>query len=412
CKMAVVVGDLEAASSSPEILQEKEEKEEREEKTVQEGKEEQGQKSEEEERKHHEEKKEQADIEKTEIDGAQVESPGVAFGGLSSAEKKLRLKKKVTQEPVERLPANLPQHPAARGGAASAMSHPLFRRAAEQANANVFESQPQSRADRQSPGPATVDSGETRTVFESKPRPRAVDASGNRVASVLDEARTLIEAAEDATVFESMPRQRSSDAWFGHASSSSVSTSVWESKPAASKADAFHGRQAHAESAQTLIQAAAEQWSSPSETLTGSVVFESQPQQSSAYANATSSKAFESDGGYSSVYENAPVLSRADVTSISASHAAAARAVIEEATEEAEATGAFAQQTRPSPEAQNARQAQELISSAYQAHEGAEKGQAAGFVFESQPVRSNVTARHGEAEVASESEYETDEEDD
>lgn len=292
---------------------------------------------------------------------------------------------------------------APQGGAsrASTLSHPLFRRAAERANACVFESSPKKEV------PATGYAADTgvvsKTVFESQPRAGIADA-GMTMTSHTDAAKALIEGAADAVVFESKPRQRLADAHGGQRPIAPVGTSVFESQPAQSKADVAPERQEKgtslASSAEQLIQAAAENLSGEN----SSIVFESVPQPSRAEASSEVQPACAAQS--TSVFENVPVNSRADVTHKTANATQSAREAIEHAANGMDATSSNDGQSN-NHKLGHAKEAQKLIQNAANSHLDAENSK--GFVFQNMPSASLAMARHGD-DYASESEYETDDE--
>lgn len=286
-------------------------------------------------------------------------------------------------------------------GRASTLSHPLFRRAAERANACVFESSPKKEV------PATgyaVDMGVVSpTVFESQPRSGIADA-GMAMTSHAEAAKALIEGAADAVVFESKPQQRLADAHAGQLPIAPVGTSVFESQPTQSTADVAFERQAKgtslASSAEQLIQAAAEH----SNGENSSIVFESVPQPSRAEASSDAQPACAAQS--TSVFENAPVNSRADVIYRTANATQSARESIEHAANSMDATSGNGGQSK-NPKLGHAAEARKLIQNAASSHLEAENSK--GFVFQNEPSASLAMARHGD-DYASESEYETDDE--
>eukprot|EP00439_Symbiodinium_sp_Y106_P066959 s2578_g11.t1 len=146
-------------------------------------------------------------------------------------------------------------------GSQTAAARTLIESAADAA-AMVFESTPASAsADASSShGAASAES----MVFESKPQESKADAlhrAGTRIAA---DAEELIQSAADLwtsgqnLVYENTPA--ASDAHVSHASLPEAPTaSVYESSPAASRADFISGNACLADSARTLIEDAAAQ---------------------------------------------------------------------------------------------------------------------------------------------------------
>lgn len=302
---------------------------------------------------------------------------------VSDEKEKRRKKKKQTNGGVfesnpEPSRADVCHTDSSRNRAAEAQA--LIYAALEQADApeHVFESQPQRSTAAVVAGarPVAADahfySQECcATVFESQPRMTAADAASGACTSHAEAARVLIQAAaeegeeEGRSIFESVPKQVTADT--GHSLGAVVAlerlegTSVFESAPVPSRADVMHCvASRHAESAEALILSAAER-----DEADSGAIFESQPQQSVA-AVTHADKVLNIDAG---VFESEPLPSIADVL-----HGRAAHKAVDK-------LGNLDNGNFP----------------------------IAG-VFESQPRKSTANVRYGEA-VASESEYETDEED-
>lgn len=293
--------------------------------------------------------------------------------------------------------------PKGRAGSASTLAHPLFRRAAERANACIFESSP--KKEKLAAGYAAETAAHSQTVFESQPRSGIADA-GAAITSQVDAAKALIEGAADAIVFESKPQQRLVDAHAGQLPIAPAGgTSVFESQPTQSTADVAPERQEQAASlascAEQLIQAAAENCNGENST------FESVPQPSCAEASSSKVQTA-SVAPSTSVFENVPVNSRADVIHRTANAAESAREAIENAAKSVDATSGNDSQRR-SLKIRHAEEARKLIQNAASSHLQAASSNA--FVFQNAPSTSLAMAKHGE-DYASESEYETDDESD
>jgi len=288
---------------------------------------------------------------------------------------------------------------AAHGGAQATAMHPLFQKAAANAENYVFESSSKERA-----GPITANVEEaSQTVFESQPSPGVADVSSGSQVSLGKAARSLIDEAADAIVCESKPRQRVADtAAADRCVAPSESRTVFESQPAASTADvACTGTNpGNASNAEELIHSAAERWASMGSDSAG-IVFESVPKES--VAQVTSSAPVTNDNS-TSVFESKPSQSKADVTSSTMGHAASAKAVIEKAAEAAELAASSDSKNKSNSSVNRVLEAQAVIQAAA-SH--AEKN--TGFVFESKPVQSKAQARHGEV-YSSSGEEETDDE--
>jgi len=282
----------------------------------------------------------------------------------------------------------------------NALSHPLFRRAAEMASKSVFESSPEkSKAYCSSKNAPEAVASEAPVVYESQPSRRIVDAchtDGSQTAA----ARTLIESAADAAamVFESTPASASADASSSHGAAAAESM-VFESKPQESKADALHRAGTRiAADAEELIQSAADLWTSGQ-----NLVYENTPAASDAHVSHASLP----EAPTASVYESSPAASRADFISGNACLADCARTLIEDAAAQAEPT--MPKPKTPSAAAARATEARDTIEKV--AASELSIGQSGACVFESQPAESMASACHGK-DYSSGEEVTDDEEDD